>query len=293
MATIRSLDMRLIDDLFEMGGGYVLDFNDRTFGEFFNNDLRINIDDPKFSANGTSKAKRLRFFLQTVQEPTAVRALLGLWEYRNTIRRRRGDGDPAPDDEREFGDLIERLGGQRPKQSASRSKPSTSSAPEADPAMLKALATEFVALSQKPPQERGYAFEKWLKAMSDAYGLQGRGSFRNTGEQIDGSLELAGDTYLVEARWRNAPASADDLHAFHGKLEQKAQWTRGLFVSIAGFTSDGLTAFGRGKRLICMDGLDLHDMLDRGLSLHEVLTRKARRAAETGSPFAAVRDLFA
>jgi hypothetical protein len=27
---IRALDMRLIDDLFGMGGGYVLDFSDRT-----------------------------------------------------------------------------------------------------------------------------------------------------------------------------------------------------------------------------------------------------------------------
>ncbi len=289
MATIRSLDMRLIDDLFEMGGGYVLDFNDRTFGEFFNNDLRININDPKFSENGTSKAKRLRFLLQTVQEPTAVRALLGLWEYRNTIRRRRGDGDPTPDDEREFGDLIERLGGQRPK---SVSKSPNAVAHQADPVVLKTLAADFIALSQKPPQERGYAFEKWLKAMFDAYGLEGRGSFRLTGEQIDGSMELVGETYLAEARWRNAPASAEDLHSFHGKLEQKAQWTRGLFVSIAGFTPDGLTAFGKGKRLICINGLDLHEMLDRGLSLHEVLTRKARRAAETGSPFAPVRELF-
>jgi hypothetical protein len=37
--------MRLIDDLFGMGGGYVLDFNDRTFAEFFRDDLNINIDE--------------------------------------------------------------------------------------------------------------------------------------------------------------------------------------------------------------------------------------------------------
>ena len=283
--------MRLIDHLFEMGGGYVLDFTDRTFGEFFKHDLQINIDDPRFSINGSSKAKRLRCFLQTVQEPTAIRALLGLWEYRNAIRRRRREGDPTPDEEQEFGDLIESLGGQRPKSAAKPAQPPTASN-QASPAVLKALATEFVAISQKPSQERGYAFEKWLKAMFDAYGLAGRGSFRLVGEQIDGSMELVGETYLAEARWRNAPAGAGDLHAFHGKLEEKAQWTRGLFISMAGFTPDGLTAFGKGKRLICMDGLDLHEMLDRGLSLHEVLTRKARRAAETGSPFASVRNLF-
>jgi restriction endonuclease Mrr len=68
---------------------------------------------------------------------------------------------------------------------------------------------------------------------------------------------------------------AADLHAFHGKVEEKAAWTRGLFISQSGFTDDGLHAFGRGKRVVCMDGLDLYE----------------RRAAETGRPFIRVRDL--
>ncbi len=79
-----------------------------------------------------------------------------------------------------------------------------------------------------------------------------------------------------------------------GKVGGKAAWSRGLFVSQAGFTDDGLTAFGRSGRtsIICMDGLDLYDSLDRGLSLSTVIARKVRRAAETGSPFIRVRDLF-
>jgi hypothetical protein len=289
MATIRSLDMRLIDDLFGMGGGYVLDFTDRTFSEFFNNDLRINIDDPSFAVNGTSKAKRLRFFLQTVQDQTAVRALLGLWEYRNALRRRAGLQDATPEVEEEFGDLVERLGGQRP---ARRTPRTTGASRPTNPAELKALAAEFLAVSTKDPHARGYAFELWLKSVFDAYGLDARGAFRLLGEQIDGSFQHGSDTYLLEARWRNARTSIGDLHSFHGKLEQKASWSRGLFISIAGFSAEGLEAFGRGKRLICMDGLDLHEMLDRGLAFDEVLGRKVRRAAETGSPFTSVRDLF-
>jgi hypothetical protein len=41
-----------------------------------------------------------------------------------------------------------------------------------------------------------------------------------------------------------------------------------------------------------MDGLDLHEMLDRGLSFAAVMQRKVRRAAESGQPFIRVRDLF-
>src|ERR1051325_4184555 len=72
---IRALDMRLIDDLFGMGGGYVLDFSDRTFAEFFSDELDIDIDHPEFSVEGTSKAKRLRYFLRTSDSSTRVRVL--------------------------------------------------------------------------------------------------------------------------------------------------------------------------------------------------------------------------
>jgi hypothetical protein len=67
---------------------------------------------------------------------------------------------------------------------------------------------------------------------------------------------------------------------------------RGLIVSYSGFTEDGLHAFGRGKRVICMDGLDLYDALSRELPFDQVLEQKVRWAAERGSVFARVRDLF-
>ena len=69
------------------------------------------------------------------------------------------------------------------------------------------------------------------------------------------------------------------IHAFHGKIEQKATWSRGLFVSYTGFSADGLQAFGRGKRIICLDGLDLAEFFSRELPFNEVLERKVRRAA--------------
>jgi hypothetical protein len=61
---------------------------------------------------------------------------------------------------------------------------------------------------------------------------------------------------------------------------------------MSGFTDDGLTALGKGTRLICMDGLDLYETLNHGHRLDDVIARKVRRAAETGEPFVRVRDLF-
>ena len=84
MPKIKPLDMKLLDLLFEMEGGYVLDFSNRTFGQFFLGELEIDIDDPLFASDGTSKARRLRSFLALADTPTCVRALKALWQYRQT-----------------------------------------------------------------------------------------------------------------------------------------------------------------------------------------------------------------
>ena len=122
--------------------------------------------------------------------------------------------------------------------------------------------------------------------------MQARGAFRNTGEQIDGSFQLGFVTYLLEAKWQNGLTGAADSHVFQGKLEEKAPWARGLFISVTGFSGEGLQAFGRGKKVICMDGRDLYEILDRGLVLPDVIERKDRRAVETGMPFIPVSELY-
>lgn len=83
----------------------------------------------------------------------------------------------------------------------------------------------------------------------------------------------------------------ETLGAFNAKVEDKAAWSRGLIISQSGFTEDGLHAFGRAKSVVCMDGLDLHDVLSGPLDLAEVIGLKVRRAAESGVAFVRVRDL--
>jgi hypothetical protein len=288
MPNIRTLDMKLLDDIFEMGSGYVLDFSDRTMTIFFAEELNVDIDDVAFKDNGTSKAKRVRCFLNKVDLATTVHALRALWDYRENMRRDRSRAEWVNNAEGRFLALLDRLQGN--PQGASSTPPPK---PAFDRPKLLALKQGLLTLSSLDHQARGYAFEGWLRSLFDAYGLEARESFRIRGEQVDGSFLLQSETYLVEAKWQAAPTGAADLHAFHGKLEQKASWVRGLFVSNSGFTDGGLIAFGRGKRVICMDGFDLFETLDRELPFNEVLARKVRHAAETGMPFARVRDLFA
>ncbi len=287
MPNLRTLDMLLVDDLFQPPEkpGYVLDFSDRTFAKFFAEELNVDIDDPVYAKNGTSKLKRLKCFLQTVDETPAIKTLNALWDYREAKRLRAQQQEIIPNAQGRLLQLIERLqsgeteGGIKPK-------------PATDRAKFAGLRSTLMDLADLAPNPRGYAFEKYLKQLFDAFGLEARSAFRLAGEQIDGSFLLGGETYLLEAKWQNEPCGVADLHTFHGKVEEKATWARGLFVSYSGFSDQGLQAFGRRKRIICLDGFDLAEALSRELPLNAVLERKVRHAAETGVAFARVRDLF-
>jgi hypothetical protein len=290
MSNIRPIDIMFLDDVFDMGSGYVLNFSDRTFAQFFTEELNIDIDDPLYARIGGSKGKRLRCFLQTVDKPTVVRALKSLWEYREALRQRSGEADKIENADGRLLGLINRLEGGRTEKAPLVA--SQVPVPAFDRPKLVQLKAELLSFSNLPPHARGYAFEKFLKQLFDVYGLAAQEPFRLRGEQIDGSFQFANETYLVEAKWQSQATGVADLHTFHGKIEQKAAWTRGLFVSNSGFTEDGLAAFGRGKRVICMDGYDLYETLNREIPLNRVLEGKVRRAAETGLPFVRVRDLF-
>lgn len=264
----------------------MLDFSDTGFSQFFAAELDVDIDDPIYAEHGGSKGKRLRCFLQKVDDATAARTLQALWEHRKEWLTRTGQQDPVPNAEGRYPTLLAHLTG----------PPSGGAGAQPQPAfnwrLLTELRDELVRVETLPPHERGYAFEAFLRRGFDVAGLRAREPFRNTGEQIDGSFLLADETYLLEAKWHSSPTGVADLHVFQGKLDQKAAWARGLFVSYTGFTSEGLTAFGSGKRLICMDGRDIYEALDRQVPLKTVLERKVRRAAETGRPFIPVRELF-
>lgn len=176
--------------------------------------------------------------------------------------------------------------------------PSSELSPEergfVSPETLDALREHLARVMALAPQPRGYEFERFLNALFAAYGLAPREPFRIVGEQIDGSFQLGQHTYLVEATWRDKRVGAEEIGTLAEKVRGKAEWSRGLHISYSSYTTEGLTAFAVGKRtnIICMDGLDLHEMLNHAVTLGDVVEQKARRAAETNQAHTPVRDLF-
>ena len=113
MVKLKHKDIRIIDNAFEMHTGYVLDFSDRTFAQFFDDEFGIDIDADKYRAKGTSKAKRLRTFLSLEDEYTVSKVLRGLWAYRESlpVPEAWGESQPKVDVKTPLFDLISRIEG--------------------------------------------------------------------------------------------------------------------------------------------------------------------------------------
>lgn len=62
------------------------------------------------------------------------------------------------------------------------------------------LKEKFLLISRLDAHERGFAFEKFLNKLFLIFGLNPRASFRIVGEQIDGSLDIDNECYLIEAK---------------------------------------------------------------------------------------------
>lgn len=82
MATLKRSEMRFIDEVFDMAGGYVLDFSNRTFAEFFEDEFGINIYQEKYQSRGGSKANLLRGFMDTEDGFLVGKVLRKLWDHR-------------------------------------------------------------------------------------------------------------------------------------------------------------------------------------------------------------------
>ena len=80
MSNFKFRELSLLERLFEMEGGYVLDFVNRTFEQFFA-DEDIAIYAGKYGFKGTSKANHMRAFWETEPDHVVGRVLASLIEH--------------------------------------------------------------------------------------------------------------------------------------------------------------------------------------------------------------------
>lgn len=92
MSTFSIAERNNLERLLGMSSGYVLNFSDRTFAEFVFEAVGIDIHDEKYTAEGTSKAKKLRALWKLEPDYTVGKLILALIDYKAS---RNGEQDAA------------------------------------------------------------------------------------------------------------------------------------------------------------------------------------------------------
>jgi hypothetical protein len=143
-------------------------------------------------------------------------------------------------------------------------------------------------------QKAGYDFQSWFFDLLDFSEIPNRKPYVHEGRQIDGSLTLAGTTYLVELKFTASQADATDIDTFYKKVTDKADNTMGIMVSISGYTQVATKeASGARTPILLLDHGHIYLILGGIMCLAEVIDRVRRHASQTSESYLAAKDFSA
>lgn len=140
-------------------------------------------------------------------------------------------------------------------------------------------------------QQAGYDFQTWYYDLLDFYEVPTRRPYVIEGRQIDGSVTVQGTTYLNELKFTAEQAGAPDVDVFYRKVQEKADNTMGIMLSISGYSSTAIdAASGPRTPLLLLDHSHLYMLLTGGMTFTELIDRVRRHASQTSRAYLAVRD---
>lgn len=97
MASIKQSEKLMLETLFEMGGGYVLNFSNPSFQQFIFNVCHVDIYTSKYEMFGDSKANRLRAFWHLESDKVVGTLINELLAYRKAHQKIKGVEYSKPD----------------------------------------------------------------------------------------------------------------------------------------------------------------------------------------------------
>jgi len=277
MSNLTNLEKRKFEQFLGMETGYVLNFSNRSFGEFVRDSTGLDIFDPRYNCASGSKANRLRAFWQKEDNGVVGKLMSDMLDY--------SDAQGAQYEVCRL--IVARLlqDGPTPQSQSPRQHNEQLAQQQRRSQALGQLKEELFQLTAEPDRNKaGLALEKLLNQLFEIFELQPRQPFRVVGEQIDGSFLLDSHVYLLESKWEKHPLPEADLLVFRGKIEGKSTFTRGMLIALNDVSAQARDSITRGKApsFFVMNGHDLMMILSEAISLTDFLRKRIRLLAEKG-----------
>lgn len=140
-------------------------------------------------------------------------------------------------------------------------------------------------------QRAGYVFQDWFYDLMDFFDVDNRRPYTIEGRQIDGSITVDGTTYLVELKFTAEQADATAVDSHLKKVNDKADNTMGIIVSMSGYSSVAVSeaSFSRSP-LLLLDASHLYFVLGGLGTFPDLLRRVRRHSSQEGKAYLAVSD---
>lgn len=285
MAKLTFSEKQLIETVFEMESGYLLNFSNRTFKDFMEDVVEYDIYN-KYP--DLSKAKMLREFIKDESDSYVGKAVVLLINHMK-------DNDLIEEEKEEKVNKLyvigkRLLGKTNNKEYKEKAKEVNHivSIVDYDEVKKSLLKIEQITSAQK----RGYEFEKFLNILFKFFNLDPHVSYRTEHDQIDGSFVYEGNTVLIEAKYRAKEIPKDDIILFRSKIESKSHFSRGLFITNSKFSDKALEYFrDSSSRIVVLTIEELFIMCERQISLIKILKDKFRVLDEKGEIYRHIMQL--
>lgn len=165
-----------------------------------------------------------------------------------------------------------------------------------DSVQLRELIAEYDQLRRLEgytPQSRGQRFNELIASMLRCWGIDASVSVRAAGE-IDVAFTAGGTRYLVEAKWEKKKADTGDIAKLQRRVKQRIAGTVGLFIAVAGYSSEALSEVATGERLevLLLDQQHFESMLSGLCPPQELLNLLRDRAAFRGEAYTRLQELL-
>jgi hypothetical protein len=186
-----------------------------------------------------------------------------------------------------FGKLEDQVESEREREKSRRRMQEIQRESRRSQQTLESLAARLSDLATKiGSQEAGYEFQTWFYDLMDFFEVVNRRPYTASGRQIDGSITVSGTTYLVELKFTRDQVGATDIDSVVKKINDKADNTMGVMVSMSGYSTIALTeASGRRTPLMLMDHRHVYYALGGSAGFGEIVDRVRRHASQTGEAF--------
>lgn len=140
----------------------------------------------------------------------------------------------------------------------------------------------------RDPVKRGYELEALVGRLCKAHDVGYDPPLRLSGQQIDGAIKFEGKVLVLEVRWRKEKADFGDIQKLSGKARARIVGTLGLFLSMEGFSTEGVDLWlrsGHQRDCILLQGAEFIKVVNGYISWPEALRQMIHQASLRGEIF--------